>query len=244
MNSLVLLDVFSYSCMNCLRSLKHIKKIAAAYKAYGLETVLVHPPEWEFEKNEDNIAYAMRKNHINFPWVLDKDRKIIRKFKVSFWPAQILMADGKAVYRHIGEGRYKNLEKSIIQHLGIKTKGIFNKEPKYSKFPCIYMGSKIDKKGRLRFSAADADGKWAQQDEFLLSIGKGSLTIAPKGNIVNFVAESMSKKPIRVTVEVNDKIINKSYVNKPCLYNIAVLKKKKQDITLKTGKGLAVYSIS
>ena len=55
MTELILLDIFSYSCMNCLRSLELIKKIDKKYKEFGLKTIIVHSPEWEFEKDSKNI---------------------------------------------------------------------------------------------------------------------------------------------------------------------------------------------
>ena len=70
---LLLFDIFSYSCMHCLRSLDYIKKINNKYKKYGLKTILIHPPEWEFEKNSDNILHSIKKQKIKFPIIIDKD---------------------------------------------------------------------------------------------------------------------------------------------------------------------------
>src|SRR3990167_1313877 len=111
--NLVLLDIFSYSCMNCLRSLKYIRKIDERYNKYGLKTTLIHTPEWEFEKNKSNIARALKKYSISFPAIIGKDRKLINKLKIDFWPAQLLVHNNKIVYRHTGEGNYKLLEEKI-----------------------------------------------------------------------------------------------------------------------------------
>ena len=173
---LLLFDIFSYSCMNCLRSLDYIKKINNKYKKYGLKTILIHPPEWEFEKNSNNILHSIKKQKIKFPVIIDKDKKLIKKLKINFWPSQVLIKDNKTIYKHIGEGDYKKLENKIINTLKVKTNKIFNIEPKYTKFQTIYAGKK--KKGRiseikdkLKFGIIYKKGKWTQKNEFLQGSG-------------------------------------------------------------------------
>ena len=83
MSKLILLDIFSYSCMNCLRSLEFIKKIDKKYGNFGLETILIHPPEWSFEKNSNNIINAMKKYRISLPMVIDKNKKILKKLTID-----------------------------------------------------------------------------------------------------------------------------------------------------------------
>ncbi|MBI2647205.1 hypothetical protein HYW99_01900, partial [Candidatus Woesearchaeota archaeon] len=195
--------------MNCLRSLVYIKKIDNKYKQYGLETIIIHPPEWEFEKNVNNIIYALKRYNIKIPLIIDKNKKIIKRLKINFWPTQILIKNRKILYKHIGEGDYKNLENKIIKILKIKTKKLFNKEPRYSKFPAIYLGkrkkAKITRlKSKLKFGIIHTKGNWLQKDEFLCSIGKeeSSLLILTKGKITNFVVRSINKKIINVKVNL------------------------------------------
>lgn len=236
---IILLDIFSYSCMNCLRSLKFIKKIYPKYKKYGLEIILIHPPEWEFEKLRENIDFAIKKYKITFPLIIDKDKKIIKKLKVNFWPTQILIKNRKILYKHVGEGAYKRLENSILKSLKLKSKKIFNQEPKYTKYPTFYLGKRKQNK-------AIAHNGWIQKDERLQSTkNSSSLTIFTKGRIINFVAESLSKRPIKVNVKLNNKVIKNLTINKPQLYNIIKLKNvKQQNLTLTTKRNLAVYSFS
>src|SRR5574342_654810 len=148
-NKLILLDIFSYSCMNCLRSMQFIKQLDSKYKQYGLRTKIIHPPEWKFEKSKKNIEQFLKKHNIKFPLILDKKRKIINGFGVNFWPSQILLKERQVIYVHIGEGNYKNLEEKIVEALEIKkgVKKIFNSEPKYSKYPTVYCGKR--KKGKV-----------------------------------------------------------------------------------------------
>lgn len=253
MSKLILLDVFSYSCMNCLRSLSFIKSIGNKHKKFGLETILVHPPEWKFEKLKQNLVFAAKKYRIYLPIIMDKDKKIIKKLKINFWPAQILLKDGKIVYKHIGEGDYRNLENKIIRILKSKNKRVFDKEPVYTKFPAIYCGSmkkgrivSLMTNGKLRFGTMYKDGRWAQKNEFIKPIGKNnSLTILTKGKEVDFVAESRNKKQIKVSVNLDGKNIKYLTISKPQLYRIMNLKgNKARKLTITANSNLAIYSFS
>lgn len=238
MTRLILLDIFSYSCMNCLRSLEHIKKIDNKYRKYGLKTIIIHTPEWDFEKSDKNILNAAERYKIKIPIIIDKNRKIIKKIKINFWPAQILMANGKVLYRHIGEGDYKKLENSIIKNLKIKTKSIFHKEPKHSKFPTLYCGKRKGKGIKL-------DG-WIQKNEYIKSAKNNSIfPIKTKGTATNFVAESLDKKPLKAKIKLNNKFFKKINIKSPQLYNIVKTKRSEQkELTVIAPKNLAIYSFS
>ena len=251
MPELILYDIFSYSCMNCLRSLDFIKKIGNRYKKYGLKTIIIHPPEWEFEKQSGNILNAVKNHNIKLPVIIDKNYKIIKKLKVGFWPAQILVRDGKIVYRHIGEGNYKVLEKTIARFLKIKPKDVFRSEPKYSKFPAIYCGKKkngkiINSDDKLKFGAVCLGNGWVQKKEFIQSVENDArLTIKTKGRITNFVAESLTHDPIKILIEVNDKSAKSLSIKDPQLYSLIKFNKNIENIlNITTGKNLAIYSFS
>lgn len=244
--------------MNCLRSAEYIKQIDSKYKRYGLRTIIIHPPEWDFEKENENIAASLKQNNIKLPFIADKDRKLIREFGINFWPSQILISQGKVVYKHIGEGNYKDLENHIIDVLEIKNlnlKKLFSKEPKYSNHPTVYCGKrkkgkvnslKKNNKNTLDFGIIYALGNWSQEDEFLLSSeDKQSITLVTKGKIINFVAESLSKKPIRVAIQLNNKNVKNLEISRPQLYNLLQLKTgEQQKLSLITEKNLAIYSFS
>ena len=239
--------------MNCLRSLEFIEKIDSKYKQFGLETILIHPPEWEFEKHKKNIIHAIKKYKIKFPVIIDKNKKVIKKLKINFWPTQILIRDGKILYKHIGEGKYKILEGRIIKYLKInpkKFKKLFNKEPKYNKFPTVYCGKekngKIQKlSNKLKLGVIYVKGKFVQNNEFLKPIeDDSSLTILTKGKIINFVAKSF-KKSIKAKIKLNNKFIKIILVHNPQLYELIKLKKNKQQkLTIFMKKNLAIYSFS
>ena len=159
-----------------------------------------------------------------------------------------MVKNNKAVYKHIGEGSYKNLENAIKKHLGLKEKNMFNKEPDYSKFPTIYAGKKkegnISKiKSNMKFGIIYPDGKYRQNNEFMKI--NGSLSILTKGKKANFVAESENKKPVEVRVKADGMFIKTIKVKKPKLYKIMESKSDKaKTLTLTTNKNLRVYSFS
>ncbi|MEK6949608.1 MAG: hypothetical protein AABX34_05270 [Nanoarchaeota archaeon] len=250
MNSakLELLDIFSYSCMNCLRSLNYIKKLGSKYKRYGLRTAIVHVPEWDFEKNKDNISMAIKKYGINFKNIVDKNKKLIKNLKINFWPAQILIKNNKIIYKHIGEGNYKALENKIMNVLKAKTMVLFNNEPEYTKFHAIYAGKRkegiiLELKDKLKFGVIYKKGSWKQNDESL--VGKGSLTIRTKGKIISMVASSINKKTINSKIIINNKNIRNLKINKPRLYEIIKLKDNKPKIlSIETKSKLGIYSFA
>lgn len=234
--------------MNCLRSLNYIKKISGKYKKHGLETIIVHPPEWGFEKDGGNILKAAKKHGIKMPIIIDRNKKIIKKLKINFWPSQILMRNNKELYKHIGEGNYKALENNIIKALKIKTKKMFIKELKYAKFPTIYAGKtkhgKISElKNKIYFGVIYKKGNWEQNNESL--IGNGSLTIKTKGNIISMVAKSINKNPIKIGIKLNKKLIKNAAINAPQLYDLIKLRENKQKIlSIEAKSKIAVYSFA
>ena len=237
--------------MNCLRSLEFIKKISGRYKRFGLTTIIIHPPEWKFEKNDGNIKLASKKYKIDFPIKIDNDCKIIKKFGLNFWPSQILVKNNKIIYKHVGEGNYKKLEGAIIKNLNVKSKKLFVCEPSYTKFPTVYCGerkkgriSKLNKK--LRFGILYSDGNWTQKDEYLQSLeNDSSLKVLTKGKITNFVAKTINDKPIKIKICLNNKLTKGLIINKPQLYQIIKSKNSTQkSLTIIAPKNLAIYSFS
>ena len=170
--------------------------------------------------------------------IIDRNRKIIKKLKINFWPTQILIYNGNEVCRHIGEGNYKKLEKSIIKNLKIKAKSIFHREPKYSKFPALYCGKRKGKKIRLY--------GWVQKKECIKSIKNNSgFFIKTKGKAVNFVAESLKGKPIVIKIKLNNKFVKKIMISQPQLYNLIKTEGSRQkELEITAPKNLAVYSFS
>lgn len=121
----VLVDFWTYSCINCLRTLPYVKAWAEKYHDQGLVVIGVHAPEFAFERDVGNVTKAMKELGINYPVAIDNDYKIWRAFNNEYWPAHYFAdAQGRIRYHHFGEGEYAESERVIQQLLreaGAKT---------------------------------------------------------------------------------------------------------------------------
>jgi thiol-disulfide isomerase/thioredoxin len=114
----VLVDFWTYSCINCLRALPYVKAWAAKYGPHGLVVIGVHAPEFAFEKNEANVRRAVKDLGITYPVALDNDYAIWQAFANQYWPAHYFIdAQGRIRHHHFGEGDYAGSEKVIQQLL-------------------------------------------------------------------------------------------------------------------------------
>jgi cytochrome c biogenesis protein CcdA/thiol-disulfide isomerase/thioredoxin len=114
----VLVDFWTYSCINCLRSIPYVRAWADKYKDSGLIVIGVHTPEFAFEKDMDNVRRAVSELKITYPVALDNDYKIWKAFNNSYWPADYLVdATGHIRFHHFGEGKYDETEQQIQQLL-------------------------------------------------------------------------------------------------------------------------------
>jgi len=113
----VLIDFWTYTCINWLRTAPYVRAWAEKYKNQGLVVIGVHAPEFAFEKNIDNVRWAVKEMRIKYPIAVDNAHTIWRAFKNSYWPALYFVdAQGRVRHHHFGEGSYEQSEK-IIQEL-------------------------------------------------------------------------------------------------------------------------------
>ena len=113
----VLVDFWTYSCINCLRSLPYVRAWADRYRDKGLVVIGVHAPEFAFEKDIDNVKRAVASLKVDYPVAIDNDYAIWRAFNNDSWPAHYFIdAQGRIRHTHFGEGEYAESEK-IIQTL-------------------------------------------------------------------------------------------------------------------------------
>jgi thiol-disulfide isomerase/thioredoxin len=113
----VLVDFWTYTCINWLRTLPYVRAWAQKYRE-GLVVIGVHTPEFAFERNIDNVRRAVRQMAIEYPVVIDNDYSIWRAFKNQYWPALYFIdARGRVRQHHFGEGEYERSEKTIQQLL-------------------------------------------------------------------------------------------------------------------------------
>jgi thiol-disulfide isomerase/thioredoxin len=110
----VLVDFWTYTCINCLRTLPYVKAWDDRYRAKGLTIVGVHTPEFAFERKADNVRAAIARQGIRYPVVQDNDYATWNAFGNQYWPAKYLIdARGRVRYVHFGEGGYKETEAAI-----------------------------------------------------------------------------------------------------------------------------------
>ncbi len=110
----VLLDIWTYSCINCQRTIPYINEWYTKYEDQGLEVVGLHTPEFAFEKVPVNVEKAVKGFDIKYPVVLDNDYSTWNALGNQFWPRKYLIdVDGFIIYDHIGEGAYEETEKAI-----------------------------------------------------------------------------------------------------------------------------------
>jgi cytochrome c biogenesis protein CcdA/thiol-disulfide isomerase/thioredoxin len=113
----VLVDFWTYSCINCLRAIPYVRAWAGKYAAQGLVVIGVHAPEFAFEKNIDNVRKAVSDLQIGYPVAIDNNYGIWRAFNNEYWPAHYFIdAKGRIRHHHFGEGDYDGSER-IIQQL-------------------------------------------------------------------------------------------------------------------------------
>lgn len=126
-NKVVLYDFWTYSCINCIRTLPYVTAWNEKYADKGLLIIGVHSPEFEFEKDINNVKDAVQKYGIKYPVVLDNDHQTWSAFGNQYWPREYITDyQGYIRHDHIGEGNYDETEKVIqqllderIQHLGL-----------------------------------------------------------------------------------------------------------------------------
>jgi thiol-disulfide isomerase/thioredoxin len=110
----VLVEFWTYGCVNCQRTLPYVKAWSAKYRQDGLLVIGVHTPEFGFEKDKANVERAVRDLGITYPVVMDNQYEIWNAYKNTYWPAQYLMdAQGRLRHQHFGEGAYQETEKMI-----------------------------------------------------------------------------------------------------------------------------------
>jgi len=114
----VLVDFWTYSCINCLRTLPYVKAWSQKYRDMGLVVIGVHAPEFAFERNIDNVKKATHDLGVDYPVAIDNNYAIWRAFGNQYWPAHYFVdAQGRVRHHHFGEGEYEQSEKVIQQLL-------------------------------------------------------------------------------------------------------------------------------
>jgi cytochrome c biogenesis protein CcdA/thiol-disulfide isomerase/thioredoxin len=223
----VLVDFWTYSCINCVRTLPYLTDWDRKYRDMGLVIVGVHSPEFEFEKQTANVREAIAQHGIRYPVAQDNRLSTWLNFRNRYWPAHYLIdKQGQVVYTHFGEGEYDVTENNIRYLLGLKEKGetIKVEGPAFAlgQTPETYLGyARADSFGGRETVVHDAQGgyrfppflhehqwalsgKWSVERERIVSGEKGAgLRLAFKARKVFLVLGTATGRPVHVSLKLN-----------------------------------------
>jgi|SRR3989344_2908017 len=202
----VLVDFWTYSCINCQRTQPYLNAWYKKYREQGLEIVGIHTPEFEFEKKYENVREAVRQAGIEYPVVLDNDFSTWRAYRNQYWPRKYLIdIDGLIIYDHAGEGAYEETERKIQEALSeravvlerqeeiskdiSKPEGVVEVGFSQGQSPEVYFGA-----DRNEFLANGKSSQEGEQDflEFA-SPAPNQLYLAGRWDITKEYAENKSK---------------------------------------------------
>ena len=225
----VLIDFWTYSCINCVRTLPYLTEWDKKYRDQGLVIIGMHSPEFEFEKKLENVQAAIAQHGIQYPVALDNKFSTWLNFKNRYWPAHYLInREGQVVYTHFGEGKYDVTENNIRYLLGLKDRVdvATQQAPSHTpgQTPEIYLGHKRAKNfGSKEPMLRDAEtkysypsslppntwalsGKWKVESEKSIAGEKNAaLRLNFKARKVFLVLGTSTGKPIQVTLGLNGK---------------------------------------
>jgi cytochrome c biogenesis protein CcdA/thiol-disulfide isomerase/thioredoxin len=236
----VLVDFWTYSCINCQRTLPYITKLYDTYKDKGLVVLGLHAPEFQFEKVPANVQKAIKENNINYPVGLDNDFATWKNYNNQFWPASYLIdKEGNVRRTHFGEGEYAETEKAVRFLLDEKSLPMVNYtargnfQDQYSKdcvnkscttkTPETYLGSarakdKVLFDQELKANQWAINGNWTQGAETLSTTEGGKLKIKVNASRVYLVAGS--KTGSGITIKVNGIQTNNFWIGENKLYEL------------------------
>lgn len=222
----VLIDFWTYTCINCIRTLPYLRDWHAKYASQGLVIIGVHTPEFEFEKNPENVKKAITDFKLEYPIMQDNDYATWRAYNNRYWPAKYFIdKDGKIRSTHFGEGDYDESE-NIIQELLAATGATISfpvSNPSYqitSRTPELYLGSLRSVPGYYVQT-----GDWKTFPEYSQTTSDSKLTLQFESKDVFLVMRPASPTggTGQVKVFLDDELINTVTVDSDRLYDLVKL---------------------
>ncbi len=233
----VLVDFWTYTCINCVRTLPYVTKWYETYKDQGFVVIGMHTPEFAVEKLTPNVQKALKRYNITYPVAQDNDYKTWTAYENSFWPAHYLIdKNGNIVYTHFGEGKYEVTENKIRELLGQEpTKTTIDEAKREVRTPEIYFG--LSRLGhltggqkasaqtqtyvipnRIDENSFALEGSWQFSGEkATLTKGPGKIKLYFYGKAVHMVADSKTQS---ITARVDSFPAETIQVSGPDLYTL------------------------
>ena len=200
----VLIDFWTYSCINCVRTLPHLQTLQAKYGTRGLTIIGMHSPEFDFEMSQSNVAAAVKRLKVTWPVALDSHMATWNAYSNQYWPAEYLIDQkGRVAYFHAGEGNYDATERAIVSLLGTRATVAVQPQPVQDsqETPELYAGS-------ARASQPNPivlQGHWLDQGEYVESTAPATVRLAFHAQEVYIVAAAAGSKTLAVSVTLDGK---------------------------------------
>tara|TARA_Y100000310_G_scaffold345764_1_gene469566 strand:+ start:1614 stop:2699 length:1086 start_codon:yes stop_codon:yes gene_type:complete len=234
----VLIDFWTYTCINCIRTLPYLTAWDEKYKDKGLVIIGVHTPEFQFEKKIENVQQSVTKHNIKYPVVQDNNFATWSAYANRYWPHKYLIdSEGYIRYDHIGEGGYEETESKIKELLGEINSDIDDSTIDVSKInvdhaeigtPEIYLGYKLHRgnfgnpegitpneiveyiqPSRISPNNVYLDGTWKSNEGNMELVSEdGSILLIYKAKVLNIVAGSEQESELFVSL--NNEFLNQS----------------------------------
>jgi cytochrome c biogenesis protein CcdA/thiol-disulfide isomerase/thioredoxin len=265
----VVLDFWTYSCINCLRTLPHVKAWDEAYRDDGLVIVGVHTPEFAFEREPDNVRRAVRDHGIEYPVALDTDFGTWQAWQNRYWPAKYFVdRRGHVRYAHFGEGDYEESERVIRQLLAegpggpLVSEEIADETPAGAQTPESYLGyerlerfvgSRIEPNREAEYTIPPFvplhglayGGRWTVEDERIVA-GRGARLRLHflAGNVFLVLGTAGGQETVEVTLDGNP--AGTATVTGDDLYALARIPGKKREhvLDLRFTPGTEAYAFT
>jgi cytochrome c biogenesis protein CcdA/thiol-disulfide isomerase/thioredoxin len=262
----VLIDFWTYTCINCLRTLPYLRAWDERYRDRGLTIVGVHTPEFEFEKDTGNVRDAIARSRLRYPVAQDNDYGTWNAWSNQYWPAKYLVdAKGEVRYVHFGEGAYAVTEEAIrdlLEEAGVRAPGVrIDKqlgEVPGDATPETYLGaaraqgwltpprSGVHEYPGARTLPPDRfalKGRWRVDDESAEAVARATLTARVHGKSIYLVLGS--HEPGRVEVVVDGRHERTVTVDGQRLYELMRRPGPgEHELTLKFEPGVAGYAFT
>ena len=224
----VLIDFWTFSCVNCVRTIPHLQALYAAEHGRGLEIVGVHSPEFDFEKDLGNVTAATRRLGVSWPVAVDSEMATWNAWSNQYWPAEYLIdQQGRVAYAHAGEGDYEQTAAAVARLLGAPAAsptgdGVVAPTPGSQISPELYAGSE---RGSLAGGAAygpagtpvaypdpgppgpadviQVTGSWADHRQWLEAAGPGHVRLRFHAADLYLVAGANGGPSLTVSVSLD-----------------------------------------
>lgn len=221
----VVYDFWTYSCVNCVRTIPHVEALYERYQRDGLVVIGVHSPEFDFEQVRTNVEAASKRLGVTYPIALDNDKHIWDDFRNAYWPAKYVAdRDGSIRYKHIGEGGYQETEDVLRALLGVDAASARAASPGSDETPAdvgkitseTYLGTlrgtarvgpgliTYPDPGPVATNSVRLAGKWFGEEQKVTAGEAGAtVVLAYRASEVNLVMTPPKTGPVDVELQVD-----------------------------------------